>query len=52
MAGNEIIVYIRVRWWLTWYLHGVSLMSRLTGLPPNWGRVDKWIDRAIYFEWK
>jgi len=46
----KVVIVIRVRWWLIWYLHGVSLMCQLTGRDPNWDKVDKWISRAIYFK--
>lgn len=38
---------LTVAWWLRWYLLGVILMSKLTGLEPDWDKVEVWMDRAI-----
>ena len=48
-APVVITVRIRVCWWLRWYLGGVAFTSRLTGLPPDFGQVAKWIRRGIGF---
>jgi hypothetical protein len=46
----EFTLHMRVRWWLRWYLRGVAMTCRLTGLPPDFGRVEKWTWRAIRFQ--
>lgn len=38
---------IRIAWWLRYYLIGLVLMHRLTGMQPNWGRVSHWAGKAI-----
>lgn len=38
---------IRLRWWLRWYLAVVVWTARVTGLEPNWDRVEWWIHRGL-----
>jgi hypothetical protein len=49
MATTTITLTIKVRWWLRWYLAGVLLTSRVTGLVPDLAKVDYWIGRGVRF---
>lgn len=46
MASTSITVRLSVAWWLRWYLAGVILTARLTGLEPDLGKVQRHIRRA------
>jgi hypothetical protein len=46
MVCVNFVAVIRLRWWLRWYLYGVKLTSRLTGLEPDWERVERWVKRG------
>lgn len=39
-------VVVRHRWWLKWYLAGVSITSTLTGLETDPARVRYWVGRG------
>lgn len=39
-------VVVRHRWWLKWYLTGVSITSTLTGLEADPARVRYWVGRG------
>ena len=39
-------ITIKVAWWLRYYLMGLVLMHKLTGMQPNWGRVNHWVGKA------
>lgn len=47
MATVTVTLHVRTAWWLPFYLSGVRAMSTLTGLEPDWGRVEFWVRRAI-----
>lgn len=47
MAITKITVNIKVAWWLKAYLYGVTLMCRLTGLHPDWAKVDRVIRAGV-----
>lgn len=47
MAKTTIEVSFKVVWWVRWYLMGVALTSRLTGLTPDFGKVEATILRGI-----
>lgn len=47
MVTRQVIVRLRVAWWLRWYLSGVILTSRMTGLAPDLSKVGGWVQRAI-----
>lgn len=38
---------IRMRWWLRCYLAAVMWFARVTGMEPDWDRVDRWIRRGL-----
>lgn len=40
-------VECRQRWWLRHYLCAVVLVSVLTGLEPDWPKVECWIRRGL-----
>lgn len=46
-APIVLIVEIRWRWWLRWYLLGVYLTAKTFGLSPDWPRVQRWIRRGL-----
>ncbi len=46
----KMIITIRFRWWLKYYLAGVIFTARLTGLAPDPVKVERWVARGIYFE--
>ena len=47
MAISKITVNIKVAWWLKAYLCGVTLMCQLTGLHPDWAKVDQVIRTGV-----
>ena len=47
MASINLAAVVRFRWWLRCYLFGVALTSRLTGLEPDWERVERWVKRGM-----
>jgi len=47
MASNTVQLEARVRWWVRWYLAGVSMMSLATGCQPDLDRVRRWILRGV-----
>jgi hypothetical protein len=46
MKVSRITVSIRLAWWLRAYLHGVRLISELTGLEPDYDKVSYWVSRG------
>lgn len=49
MAGH-INARVSIAPWLKWYVSGVALVSRLTGLSPDMDKVEHWVRRAIKIE--
>lgn len=47
MASRQITVSIHVAWWLRYYMLGLVLMHRLTGMEINEQRVGYWLSKAI-----
>ncbi|EGH43289.1 MULTISPECIES: hypothetical protein [Pseudomonas syringae group] len=47
MAKVDLIVSVKVCWWLRAYLYGVALMSDFTGLDPDPGKVGFWLKRGV-----
>lgn len=45
-------VTLRVAWWFRWYLFGVLIMARLTGLQPDPRRIGWWLTRAVSVRFK
>lgn len=43
-------VSIRVRWWLRCYLAAVMRFARVTGVEPDWMRVERVIQRGLVLE--
>lgn len=41
------VMQVKVRWWLRPYLHSVALTSYLTGMEPDYTKVQKWINRGV-----
>jgi hypothetical protein len=46
MKVSELKVSIKLAWWLRAYLHGVQLVSHLTGLNPDPDKVAYWVERG------
>lgn len=46
-AGWPVRVTIRCRWWLRWYIDGVSIMAQLSGAEPDEGKVVAAIRRGL-----
>jgi len=38
---------IHMRWWLRCYLCAVMWFARVTGMEPDWDRVERWIRRGL-----
>ncbi|SEG20693.1 hypothetical protein [Marinobacterium lutimaris] len=47
MAASKLVLEVRISWWLRWYIYGVIITARLTGLDPNWTKVKAMIDRGV-----
>ncbi|MCI3945533.1 putative membrane protein [Pseudomonas syringae] len=47
MAKINLVVSVKVCWWLRAYLYGVALMSDLTGLKPDPDKVGIWLKRGV-----
>lgn len=44
---SAIAVQVRVAWWLKWYMAGVIMMCRLTGLDFDETKVRRYVRRAV-----
>jgi hypothetical protein len=44
---STIQMRVHIAWWLRWYLFGVVVTSRATGLQPDMAKVRWWIRRAV-----
>lgn len=44
---SAIIVQVRVAWWLKWYMAGVIMMCRLTGLDFDEAKVRWYVRRGL-----
>lgn len=44
---GQLIVDVKISWWLRYYLIGVSMMCYLTGAQPDYDKIDYWISRAV-----
>jgi len=42
-----ITVQVRIAWWLKWYIAGVIMMCRLTGLDFDEAKVRRYVRRAL-----
>lgn len=47
MSKHSVHATLCVAWWFRWYLSGVLLVARLTGLQPDPQRVGWWLTRAV-----
>lgn len=47
MTRAELRITIKVAWWLKFYMFGVILMSRITGMSPDESKVRHYIMRGI-----
>jgi hypothetical protein len=36
----SITLHVSIAWWLRFYLSGVAIVAQLTGLEPDWQRVE------------
>lgn len=51
MARNvEIHIKVTVAWWLEWYLSGVLMTAKLTGLHPDMDKVGAMVQLGVRFE--
>ncbi|MDN4061292.1 hypothetical protein QPK31_24025 [Massilia sp. YIM B02769] len=50
MATTTLMLKLKVRWWLKFYLVGVLLTARLTRAEPDWVRVRYWIGKGTKIE--
>lgn len=46
MANVNLVVTIKLAWWLRLYIYGIATMAAITGAEPNWGRVKYWVARG------
>lgn len=46
----QITVTVRASWWLRLYLSGVVLCAQMTGLEPDWQKVQKVVRRGLTFK--
>lgn len=44
----QINMHVKVAWWVRWYLGGVEMAARVTGMEPDWGKVRSTIERGIH----
>lgn len=47
MKVGELMVSVKLAWWLRAYLYGVQLTSNLTGLEPDPDKVVGWVGRGV-----
>lgn len=47
-GGVSCAISIHVSWWVRWYIEGVSLMSAMTGLPPDMDKVTRTVMRGVH----
>lgn len=47
MAEHRITVRVRFAWWLWPYLRSVALFAWMTGLEPDFDKVERMIRRAM-----
>lgn len=47
MASNQITLKLTIAWWLRYYIFGLFVMCRLTGMGLNEQRVEYWLRKAI-----
>jgi hypothetical protein len=46
-AEGVVTLEVRFAWWLHWYLAGVEFMSAITGLDPDWQKVEHTVRRSM-----
>lgn len=47
MAASTLTLKVSVAWWLKPYCYMLATISALTGMEPDWERVNYWIGRAV-----
>lgn len=47
MANVNLVVKIKLAWWLRFYIYGIATMSAITGAEPDWTRVKYWVSRGM-----
>jgi len=45
-------IHVRWAWWLRCYLGAVVICSRVTGLEPDWERLESWIRKGVVVDVK
>ena len=50
MAQSTLKFKVNVAWWVRWYISGVVLTSRISGLTPDLNKVTATIKRGITLE--
>jgi hypothetical protein len=46
MGNVNLVVTIKLAWWLRLYIYGIATMAAITGAEPNWDRVKYWVARG------
>ena len=46
----RLTLKVRIAWWLKPYFYALATISALTGLEPNYDRVNYWINKAMRLE--
>lgn len=47
MAQTKLTIKVTLAWWLPLYIRGVAIACALTGLEPDWGKVERVIHKAM-----
>lgn len=47
MAASRITIKVTLAWWLPLYVRGVAMMCALTGMEPDWEKVESVIHKAM-----
>jgi len=47
METTQLTVTIKFKWWLNFYLYGVSAIASLTDSYPNEDKLNYWINKAM-----
>ena len=50
MAKCELVIRVKVKWWLKLYLSGLSMVCWLTDNEPDSDKVQFWLNKGIKLE--
>lgn len=45
--SETVTASIGWRWWVRWYVRALVWFARVTGMEPDWQRVEWWIRRGL-----